>query len=85
MQRRGDLGRGPQIDITGAQLLEGKLTGGANDIVRAAGADITTVLVLHGLRPAGLIGALAKAVGSDTDLKDRTKFCLIENNAMPRP
>ena len=35
MQRRGDLGRRPQIDITGAQLLEGKLAGGANDDVRA--------------------------------------------------
>ena len=81
MQRRGDLGRRPQIDITSAQLLEGKLACGANDVVRATGADIATVLVLHGLRPAGLVGALAKSVGSDAHLKDRAKINIRRDNA----
>ena len=49
--------------------------------MRATGADIVTVLILHGLRPAGLIGALAKAVGSDAHLKDRAKVNIRRDNA----
>lgn len=49
--------------------------------MRAASAHIATVLVLHGLRPAGLVGALAKAVGSDAHLKDRAKVNIRRDNA----
>ena len=81
VQGRSDLGRRAQIHIAATQLLKGKLTGRANDVVGAASTYIAAVFVFNRLRPARLVGALTQAIGGNANLKRGAQIDARCNNA----
>ena len=58
IERRGDLRCGTEIDLAAVQLLQGELCHGAHDVMRAACADVTSLVIFLNDGPARLIGTL---------------------------